>query len=109
LKSVAAQSEIVGDVRGVGLMLAAEIVDPMLPREHGAAAPDPELARQIQLACLEHGLIVETGGQYGNVVRFLPPLTIDEADMSDALNAFDSAVRLVQRQRPAENILMGAQ
>lgn len=109
LKSVAAQSEIVGDVRGVGLMLAAEIVDPMLPREHGAAAPDPELARQIQLACLEHGLIVETGGQYGNVVRFLPPLTIDEADMSDALNAFDSAVRLVQRQRPADNILMGAQ
>ncbi|OLT98311.1 aminotransferase class III-fold pyridoxal phosphate-dependent enzyme [Mycobacterium syngnathidarum] len=109
LKSVAAQSEIVGDVRGAGLMLAAEIVEPTLPRRHGAAAPDAELARQIQLACLEHGLIVETGGQYGNVVRFLPPLTIDEADMSAALTAFDSAVRHVQRQRPAGSILMGAQ
>ncbi|CQD23560.1 diaminobutyrate--2-oxoglutarate aminotransferase [Mycolicibacterium conceptionense] len=78
LKSVAAQSEVVGDVRGAGLMLAAEIVDPVVTGQHGAAAPDTELAQRIQLACLQHGLIVETGGQYGNVVRFLPPLTIDE-------------------------------
>ncbi|MEX3769756.1 aminotransferase class III-fold pyridoxal phosphate-dependent enzyme, partial [Mycolicibacterium fortuitum] len=108
LKSVAAQSEVVGDVRGAGLMLAAEIVDPMATGQHGAAAPDAELAQRIQLACLQHGLIVETGGQYGNVVRFLPPLTIDEVDMAAALTAFDAAVRQVQRQRPADSVLMGA-
>lgn len=109
LKSVAAQSDIVGDVRGAGLMLGAEIVDPMLPRQHGAAAPDAERARRIQLACLEHGLIVETGGQYGNVVRFLPPLTIDEVDMSAALSAFEAAVRQVGRKRATDDVLMGAQ
>lgn len=108
LKSVAAQSEVVGDVRGAGLMLAAEIVDPTVTGQHGAAAPDAELAQRIQLACLQHGLIVETGGQYGNVVRFLPPLTIDEVDMAAALTAFDAAVRQVQRQRPADSVLMGA-
>ncbi|KHO17963.1 aminotransferase class III-fold pyridoxal phosphate-dependent enzyme [Mycolicibacterium setense] len=109
LKSVAAQSDIVGDVRGAGLMLGAEIVDPMLPRQHGAAAPDAERARFIQLACLQHGLIVETGGQYGNVVRFLPPLTIDEVDMSAALSAFEAAVRQVGRKHATDDVLMGAQ
>lgn len=108
LTSVAAQSEVIGDVRGAGLMLAAEIVDPESPRQRGVPAPDAALAERIQQSCLEHGLIVETGGQYGNVVRFLPPLTIDEVDMSAALAAFDAAVRQVQRQRPAGSVLMGA-
>ncbi|MGV0804551.1 aminotransferase class III-fold pyridoxal phosphate-dependent enzyme [Mycolicibacterium setense] len=109
LKSVAAQSDIVGDVRGAGLMLGTEIVDPMLPRQHGAAAPDAERAQRIQMACLQHGLIVETGGQYGNVVRFLPPLTINEGDMSAALSAFEAAVRQVGRKRATHDVLMGAQ
>ncbi|MEW2478064.1 aminotransferase class III-fold pyridoxal phosphate-dependent enzyme [Mycobacterium sp. NPDC049093] len=108
LKSVAAQSEIVGDVRGAGLMLGAEIVDPAGPRQQGVPAPDAGLAGRIQEACLHHGLIVETGGQYGNVVRFLPPLTIDDVDISTALTAFEAAVQQVQRQRAADSVLMGA-
>lgn len=107
LRSIAAQSDVIGDVRGAGLMLGAEIVDPDGPPQHGAPAPDPGLAELIQQACLQHGLIVETGGQYGNVVRFLPPLTIDEGDMSAALSAFESAVRQVEQNRAAPDVLMG--
>jgi diaminobutyrate-2-oxoglutarate transaminase len=99
LKAIAAQSDIVADVRGVGLMLGAEIVDPDTPWSVGAA-PAPELAQDIQRASLRNGLIVEIGGQYGNVVRFLPPLTIEESDITAALTAFDAAVRQVERQRP---------
>ncbi|WP_423488705.1 aminotransferase class III-fold pyridoxal phosphate-dependent enzyme [Mycobacteroides sp. PCS013] len=99
LNAVASQSKLVGDVRGVGLMLGVEIVDPDLPWRDAAGAPAPELAAEIQRACLHHGLIVETGGQYGNVVRFLPPLTIEESDIAAALNAFESALAVVERTR----------
>lgn len=99
LNAVASDSALVGDVRGVGLMLGVEIVDPDMPWPDDAGAPAPELAARIQQACLQHGLIVETGGQYGNVVRFLPPLTIDEPDIAAALNAFDAALSAVERTR----------
>lgn len=99
LNAVASDSALVGDVRGVGLMLGVEIVDPDMPWPDDAGAPAPELAARIQRACLQHGLIVETGGQYGNVVRFLPPLTIDEPDIAAALNAFDAALSAVERTR----------
>jgi diaminobutyrate-2-oxoglutarate transaminase len=99
LNAIASQSKLVGDVRGVGLMLGVEIVDPDLSWRDAAGAPAPELAAEIQRACLHHGLIVETGGQYGNVVRFLPPLTIEESDIAAALNAFESALAVVERTR----------
>ncbi|CPX42554.1 Diaminobutyrate--2-oxoglutarate aminotransferase [Mycobacteroides abscessus] len=99
LNAVVSDSALVGDVRGVGLMLGVEIVDPDVPWPDDAGAPAPELAARIQQACLQHGLIVETGGQYGNVVRFLPPLTIDEPDIAAALNAFDAALSTVERTR----------
>ncbi|WP_078278396.1 aminotransferase class III-fold pyridoxal phosphate-dependent enzyme [Mycobacteroides franklinii] len=99
LNAIASGSTLVGDVRGVGLMLGVEIVDPDLPWPDDAGAPAPELAARIQQACLLHGLIVETGGQYGNVVRFLPPLTIEEPDIAAALNAFDAALAAVERTR----------
>lgn len=99
LKAIAAQSAIVAEVRGIGLMLGAEIVDPDTTWSPGAA-PAPELAQHIQRASLRNGLIVEIGGQYGNVVRFLPPLTIEEPDITAAVTAFEAAVRQVERLRP---------
>ncbi len=99
LNAIASRSKLIGDVRGIGLMLGVEIVDPDLPWPHDAGAPAPQLAADIQRACLHHGLIVETGGQYGNVVRFLPPLTIEEPDIAAALNAFESAIVAVERTR----------
>ncbi|WP_026357028.1 aminotransferase class III-fold pyridoxal phosphate-dependent enzyme [Mycobacterium sp. 141] len=108
LTAIAAQTGIIGDVRGAGLMLAAEIIDPATPWDQIGGAPAPQLAEQIQRACLQHGLIVETGGQYGNVVRFLPPLVIGERDIAAALDAFEAAVRQVDSRRSADAARAGA-
>ncbi|QNH03088.1 diaminobutyrate--2-oxoglutarate transaminase [Pseudomonas sediminis] len=81
LQGLQAEFDWVGDVRGRGLMLGMEIVDPS--RNDGAGRPvaDGERARKLQRACLERGLIVELGGRHGATVRFLPPLIISEAEI----------------------------
>ncbi|MEZ6875310.1 4-aminobutyrate transaminase [Enterobacter sp. KBR-315C3_2022] len=66
-------------VRGVGSMIAAEFFDPTT-REPSAA-----IAQKIQHKALEQGLLLLTCGQYGNVIRFLYPLTIPDAQFSQAL------------------------
>ncbi len=99
LNGIATHASIVGDVRAIGLMAGVEIVDPLAGRDaRGVGAPAPELAAEIQQACLTLGLIVELGGQHSNVVRFLPPLTIAETEISDILDRFHDAVDCVQRR-----------
>lgn len=74
------QSEypFVGDVRGKGLMLGLEIVDPEQCDRAGRATGNPVLAGKIQAECFKRGLIVELGGRQGAVVRLLPPLIVDD-------------------------------
>jgi 4-aminobutyrate aminotransferase / (S)-3-amino-2-methylpropionate transaminase / 5-aminovalerate transaminase len=78
----------VADVRGRGAMCAAEVVaDPSTKEPLGADAMGA-IARRA----LERGVIVLTAGTYGNVVRLLPPLTIDETLLGDGLDVLDEAV-----------------
>ena len=79
LRSLQANHRAIGDVRGLGLMVGMEMIDP----ESGAAAPD--LASRIQRLALEHGLILELGGRYDAVVRMLPPLNVSRATLDQAL------------------------
>ena len=98
LSAIAADADIIGDVRAIGLMAGAEMVDPTVaagPRS--VQQPSATLAEMVQAECLASGLIVERGGRHGNVVRFLPPLTIDDAEIATALEIFSSAVNTVQR------------
>ena len=74
-------------VRGVGSMIAAEFFDPTT-REPSAA-----IAQRIQQKALEKGLLLLTCGQYGNVIRFLYPLTIPDAQFSQALGILQEVVR----------------
>lgn len=96
----------VGDVRGRGLMLGMEIVDPAASA-HGPAdgyAPaqavrptHPKLASALQHACLRRGLILELGGRNGSTMRFLPPLIITEHEIdhiAEILHAAFAAVPL---------------
>src|SRR5690606_32452163 len=62
----------IGDVRGRGAMVAAEFVDP----ETGD--PDAALTAAVAKACIAEGVIVLTCGTFGNVIRFLPPLSISD-------------------------------
>ena len=97
LDAVAGACDVVGDVRGIGLMVGAEIVDPFdgAP-DAGPCAPSAALAERIQAECLASGLIVEIGGSHGNVVRFLPPLTISASEVDAAVDIFGTAVERVQ-------------
>ncbi len=71
LEEVASESEVVGDVRGKGLMLALELVKDTRTKE-----PWPDGVKRVQRECFRRGVIVWTAGHYGNVVRLLPPLVI---------------------------------
>ncbi len=73
-----------GDVRGLGLMVALEIGVP-------GRGPDPDLARRIQLACLDRKLLLLTCGTYGNVIRWIPPLVVTEEQIEESLALLDDA------------------
>jgi len=101
----------VGEVRGRGLMIGLEMVEPGgaetadRVRDEGpecepARAPHPaapQLAAAVQRECLRRGLIVELGGRYGAVVRLLPPLTISDEQAAAVLDRLTDAVATVAR------------
>ncbi|EPL2419015.1 4-aminobutyrate transaminase [Klebsiella aerogenes] len=76
------------EARGVGSMIAAEFFDP------ATGEPSAAIAQKIQQQALEQGLLLLTCGQYGNVIRFLYPLTIPDAQFSRALTILQSVTRM---------------
>jgi 4-aminobutyrate aminotransferase/(S)-3-amino-2-methylpropionate transaminase len=89
LHALSASHPAVGDVRGRGAMMAMEVVRP------GTRDPDPDAARQIAQACHRAGVVVLTCGSYGNVIRLLPPLVIEDALLADGLDVLSGAVEQV--------------
>jgi 4-aminobutyrate aminotransferase/(S)-3-amino-2-methylpropionate transaminase len=78
----------IGDVRGRGAMCAMELVaDPTTKEPFGAEAMNAIMRR-----CLENGVIVITAGTYGNVLRLLPPLNIEQALLEDGLDVLEQAL-----------------
>ncbi len=80
----------IGDVRGLGAMLAIELVQDPATKE-----PAPELARAVIDAALERGLILLKAGQHGNCIRVLCPLTIEDAVLDEALAAWEDALAAI--------------
>ena len=79
---------VVGDVRGRGAMRAIELVADRTTKEPLGADAMVAIAR----AALERGVIVLTAGTYGNVVRLLPPITIDDGLLEEGLDLLDEAL-----------------
>ena len=77
----------IGDVRGLGAMLAIEIVEDPASKE-----PAPDVARAVIDATLERGLILLKAGTYGNCIRVLCPLTIEDAVLDEALGVWEEAL-----------------
>ncbi|AQA06240.1 4-aminobutyrate--2-oxoglutarate transaminase [Mycobacterium sp. MS1601] len=75
----------IGDIRGRGAMIAVELV------EAGTTRPASALARAVSAAAHEAGVIVLTCGTFGNVLRFLPPLTISDELLQEALSVLADA------------------
>ena len=75
----------VGDVRGKGLMIGVEFVEP------GTMTPAPAAATRAQERCRELGVLVGKGGLYGNVLRIAPPLSVSAAEIDRAADALEEA------------------
>jgi 4-aminobutyrate aminotransferase len=80
----------IGDVRGLGAMLAIELV-----RDPETKDPAPELAAATIEAALSRGLILLKAGLYGNCIRVLCPLTIEDAVLDEALSVWEDALAAV--------------
>ncbi len=75
-----------GDVRGLGAMVACDFIDA------ATGAPDADTTKKVQAAALKRGLLLLTCGVYGNVIRFLFPLTIEDSVFAEALSVLDAAL-----------------
>lgn len=83
----------IGDVRGRGLMVGVEIVNPEAAQDRLGHYPAfPQLASQIQKECLKRGVILEVGGRHSSVMRFLPPLIVTEQQIDEISQRFSDAV-----------------
>jgi diaminobutyrate-2-oxoglutarate transaminase len=85
-------SPSVGDIRGRGLMIGIELV-----KDRDSKEPWKELAGQVRSECFKRGAIIEVGGHFGNVARFLPPLVISRKLMLTASEIFVESVAAAEQ------------
>jgi 4-aminobutyrate aminotransferase len=90
LESLQEKHEVIGDVRGMGLMQAIELVKDRKSKDPAG----PETA-QFMEECRKRGLLVGKGGLHGNVIRTSPPLNISKADVDEAIRIMDEAFTAV--------------
>ncbi|PYX05167.1 MAG: aspartate aminotransferase family protein [Acidobacteria bacterium] len=86
LRELQRENPLIGEVRGLGLMIGVELV------RDEKLTPAASEAEGIRDALLRQGVLVGVGGVYGNVVRFQPPLIITRQQIDRALNAFAAAL-----------------
>ena len=77
----------IADIRGPGFMNAVEFNLP------GTAAPNPDFTGKVRERALAKGLILLTCGIYGNVIRFLAPITIEDEVFGEALDILEETLR----------------
>jgi 4-aminobutyrate aminotransferase/(S)-3-amino-2-methylpropionate transaminase len=86
LQEFASRYPVIGEVRGRGAMLAIELVEP------GTKVPNAGATQAVMKACHAEGLIVLSCGTYGNVLRFVPPLVIEDELVREGLGILDKAL-----------------
>ena len=87
LVALAEQHPPIGDVRGLGAMVAIELVKDRASRE-----PDKALTGRILAQALQRGLLLLSAGTYGNVVRILVPLSVDDAVLEEGVDVLGEAL-----------------
>jgi len=78
----------IGDVRGVGAMIAMEFVE-----RGDQAPPASQVVAEVLQRCLENGLLILSAGAYANVIRFLAPLVITDEQLDQGLDILAAAVK----------------
>jgi 4-aminobutyrate aminotransferase-like enzyme len=88
--------DLIGDVRGMGLMQALELV-----KDRNTKEPAPQETNRVLDEARRAGLIIGKGGLYGNAIRMSPPLNIGKADVDEAIRMLDKAFAAVTAAQPA--------
>jgi 4-aminobutyrate aminotransferase / (S)-3-amino-2-methylpropionate transaminase / 5-aminovalerate transaminase len=87
LKALQAKSPAIGEVRGLGSMIAMELV-----KNRRADQPDADLTKALVQAAAARGLVILSCGVYGNVIRLLAPLTISEELLNEGLDVLEASL-----------------
>lgn len=90
LRTIAKTTPEIVDIRGPGFMIAAEF------KTADGAAPNPEMANAIRAEALSRGLVLLTCGVYGNVIRFLAPLTIQDEIFEEAMTILEASINAMK-------------
>lgn len=93
LRDLQSRWDCIGEIRGLGAMVAMELV-----KQRNPEAPDADLTRALVQAAGRRGLVLLSCGIYGNVVRFLMPLTISDAVFAEGLAILEAALEDVSRR-----------
>jgi 4-aminobutyrate aminotransferase len=96
LREAAAALDVVGEVRGKGLMFAVDLVDP------ATGKASPPLAAKMLEATKERGLLIGKGGLYGHTLRMAPPMTLSEAEAKEGLGILIDALTAVNEETKAQ-------
>src|SRR3989475_319622 len=94
LEDLQEKHPLIGDVRGMGLMQALELVEDRTTKQ-----PSPAGTNAVMEEARKRGLLVGKGGFYGNVIRMSPPLNISRADVDEAVRILDESFRAVEQRK----------
>jgi 4-aminobutyrate aminotransferase len=86
LRKLQEEYPIIGDVRGLGLMIGTEFT------VNGKPADKP-ITKAVIHACEERGLLLLSCGTYDNVIRWIPPLVVNEQQINEGLKIFGEALK----------------
>jgi len=84
-RAVAKDHPVIGDVRGLGLMVASEFTG-------SDGEPDGAIAERVRRAAIDRGLLLLSCGPWGHVVRMIPPLVVNADQIDEALRMWSDAV-----------------
>jgi 4-aminobutyrate aminotransferase-like enzyme len=91
LEELQEKHSLIGDVRGMGMMQALELVKDRQTKQPGAAE-----ATQLLERARENGLLIGKGGLYGNVIRMAPPMNLSKTDVDEGIRLLDKALSAVR-------------
>jgi 4-aminobutyrate aminotransferase len=92
LEKVAAEDDRIGDIRGLGLMIGVAFTN-----DPATGAPDAALPDQLMAACADAGLLILTCGRFHEVVRWIPPLDANAAEIAEAVEIFGETLASLPR------------
>lgn len=101
LSELARTCPLVGEVRGAGLMIGVELVEP------GTTTPATDATNYVLQRCRDHGLLIGKGGLKGNVLRVTPPMTVTRAEADEALDVLREVLHTVSNPTMNHTVTSG--